>query len=182
MKEGVKALAIEDAPFDFSSKETFAVGVVMSARGILDKVAKARIRVDGNDSTDMIIRMFQEVKDPSVQYIFLNGVSLGGFNLVDIDKVSSQTKVPVMCFARGKPDLDAMMQVVAEKFPDSRQKMERVQALDPEESGVGQIYLNCSNISLDEAKSVMKHFTIKGDIPEPLRVAKMIAGVLPPVD
>ena len=67
------------------------------------------IEVDGFDATDQIAQMINaSPHSKQLRVVMLNGVTFGGFNVVDIKKLSAATGLSVIALTDDKPDLDAI--------------------------------------------------------------------------
>ena len=43
---------------------------------------------------------------PQLRAIILDGIALGGFNIIDIKELNKKTKIPVIVVIRRKPDIE----------------------------------------------------------------------------
>jgi len=112
-----------------------------------------------------------------VQLVLLQGVALGGFNVVDAFKVNETLGLPVMIVARKRPDMAAVRRALLSKVPGGRLKwalIERLGAMEPTDG----VCIQRVGITPGQASSVIERFALHGRIPEPLRVAHLIAGAL----
>ena len=63
----------------------------------MDGVISTHITIDGNDATDSLIEMVNKSRhQDQLGVIMLDGITFGGFNIVDIKKVFQETGVPVI--------------------------------------------------------------------------------------
>jgi endonuclease V-like protein UPF0215 family len=108
----------------------------------------------------------------------LDGVCLGGFNVVDIKEVSEATGIPMMTITRDKPDFDKIKQALRTHFKDwdARWKVICRGTLHTIPTRHNPIYIKYEGLSLLEAKEIINVSTIRGVIPEPVRVAHLIAS------
>ncbi|MBI2654714.1 DUF99 family protein, partial [Candidatus Woesearchaeota archaeon] len=106
-KKEIRVIGIDDSPFNkFKDKKTLLVGVVMRGGSWIDGILSTKADVDGNDATKRISNMINKSKfKPQLQCIFLNGIAVGGFNVVDVKELSKQTKLPVITIIRKMPDI-----------------------------------------------------------------------------
>ena len=108
----------------------------------------------------------------------LDGVCLGGFNVVDIVELFETTTIPVMTITRDKPDFPKIKQALQKNFHDwnDRWKILRRGTMHPIQTRHNPIYIKYAGLSLEEAKEIINISTIRGVIPEPIRVAHLIAS------
>lgn len=179
MKTEIRLLGVDDAPFSFKDNETFVIGVVMRGGVYIEGVLSRKISIDGLDSTDICIDMILKTRHKKqLKAMLLDGVSLGGFNIIDIEKVFDETEIPVITVTRDKPDFDKIKSALKKYFSDWKQRFNIITrgTLHIIETSYNPIYVKCAGISINEAKKIIKISTIRGVIPEPIRVAHLIAS------
>ena len=72
----------------------------------IDGVLSTKVSVDGNDSTKRLIEMINNCKfKPQLQCVFLNGIAVAGFNVVDVKELSKKTGLPLIIVIRRNPDI-----------------------------------------------------------------------------
>ena len=106
MKKEIRIIGIDDAPFDkFKRGEVLVVATIFRGGSWLDGILSTKVRVDGSNSTSRLIEMINKCKfKPQLQAIILDGIALGGFNVIDIEKLNKKTKIPVIVVIRRMPD------------------------------------------------------------------------------
>lgn len=194
-KKNPIVIGIDDAPFVFTNmppldkknpKETVPV-IGVTCKGLhLVGLDKTEVHIDGRDATIQVQKMLQSSKHlEEIQYILLDGVALGGFNLVDCDKLYSNLKIPIITVSVKNPDLPSMKAALQKHFSDAE---ERIAILDrigsPEELdvdiGVGPnvIYFRPFGTPIVTAQELLRVLCKRSKVPEPLRLAHLIASVL----
>jgi hypothetical protein len=110
--------------------------------------------------------------------VLLDGVCLGGFNVVDIDELFSSTSLPVITITRDKPDFRKIKLALQKNFEDwkDRWMLIRKGTLHKITTQHNPIYIKCSGLPLEEAEEIINISTIRGVIPEPIRIAHLIAS------
>ena len=132
------------------------------------------MKVDGSDATKRISQMIMKSKFKSqIRCIFLNGITVGGFNVIDILKLSKLTKVPVIAVTRRFPDLELIYRTL--QALKMRGKVRLIDRL-PAPVKVGNVFVQHIGVSLERAKDFLKLTTVNADVPEPLRIAHIIAA------
>ncbi|MDG6229338.1 MAG: DUF99 family protein [Candidatus Thermoplasmatota archaeon] len=182
MKQEIRLLGVDDGPFHFSDEKTVIIGVVMRASGYIEGILKKEISIDGNEATSIIVDMINHTRHKKqVKAMMLDGVALGGFNIVDIQKVFEETDLPVITVTRDKPNFESIKTALQSHFDDWEQRYELLLngTLFEMETAYNPIFVKCAGISFEEAKEIITLATIRGVIPEPIRVAHIIAsGIL----
>jgi len=144
----------------------------------LDGLLTGRIRRDGANATARLAALVQESRfHEHAQLLMLQGIALGGFNVVDIAALSREVARPVLVVARRPPDLDAIREALRERVPGGRRKWAILQRTGPMEAVAG-LHVQRAGLSLEEARDAIASLTLHGRLPEPIRVAHLIAGGL----
>jgi len=179
MKTQIRLLGIDDSPFTFKDKVVSIIGVVMRGGEYLECILKDSVSVDGTDATDRCIEMIKNTRyKKQLRAILLDGVALGGFNLVDIEKVFLKTNLPVITITRDKPNIKKIENALKKHFPDWENRIALIKKgkLHKITTKHNPIFIKTTGIKLEKAKEIIKIATIRGAIPEPIRVAHLIAS------
>lgn len=175
VKKEIRVIGIDDSPFNkFKDKEALVVGVVMRGGSWVDGILSAKVAVDGNDSTKKIAEMINKCKfKPQLQCIFLDGIAVAGFNVVDVRELSKKTKLPVVVIIRRMPDIANIKKTLIKI--NKKQKIKLI-----EKAGnviqINDIFVQLTGIDLEKAKKILKVVCTRSLIPEPLRLAHLIAS------
>ena len=179
MKKDFRVLGIDDSPFTFSDKHSRIIGVVMRCSGYIEGILSNHVLIDGTDATEKCIELIQKTRHKKqIKALILDGVSLGGFNVVDINKLYLSTGLPIITITRDKPDFEKIKIALRENFSDWENRWNiiskgKIYKIITEHNP---IYIKFVGLILDEAKEIIKNSTIRGVIPEPIRVAHLIAS------
>jgi endonuclease V-like protein UPF0215 family len=142
-----------------------------------------RIGIDGLDATEKIAEMINASPHrPQLRVIMLSGITFAGFNLVDIQKLCSATKLPVIALTHEKPDLDAIHAALTH-LPLTKERWQIVQnagAIYEISNKGAKFYMGLSGVSLADALAILDLTSTRGSYPEPLRVAHLIASGITP--
>ena len=179
MKRQVRILGIDDAPFSFTEKYSTVIGVVMRGGEYLECVLRSHVTIDGTEATSICTEMIQHSRhQKQLKAVMIDGASLGGFNIVDINELSDATNLPVMTITRDKPDQKKIKCALQKNFKDWKERWSLLQhgRLYMIPTHHNPIYMKCSGASLEEAKELINISTIRGVIPEPIRIAHLIAS------
>lgn len=175
MKEEARVIGIDDGPFvKHKDKNVLIVGVLSRGGNFPDGVLSTTAAVDGTDATEKIAQMIKKSKfAPQLHAIFLKGVAVGGFNVIDIHKLHELTKRPVIVVVRDYPDFHKIYRALTRL--GMKREIEIIKQL-PEPTKVGQLYVQYAGTDLDTVKELLKITCTRSLIPEPLRVAHLIAA------
>ena len=175
LKREIRVLGVDDGPFNkFKDKECIVVGTVFRGGNYPDGILSTKVKVDGSDSTSKLIAMVNKSKfKPQLQSIILDGIALGGFNVIDIEKLSKKTGIPVIVVVRRYPDFEKIAKVLA-KLKKKKQLRLIENAGKPVKAG--KIWVQFKGISFDNVKEVIRITATRSFLPEPIRVAHLIAS------
>ncbi|WP_111412147.1 DUF99 family protein [Billgrantia lactosivorans] len=169
-------VGFDDCPFPRRHRGDVAiVGTVYSGQR-LEGVLSGRVRRDGVNSTRELIRLVGGSRFAAhLQLVMLQGVALAGFNVVDAVRLHAELELPVLVVARRAPRQGAMRRALLERIPGGVRKWALVERLGEMEPLEG-VYVQRVGLSLAEAAATLRATTPHGSVPEPLRVAHLIAG------
>lgn len=178
IKREIRILGIDDSAL--LNEKVMIVGTVFRGGDWMDGVLRSDITKDGLDATDVICRMITKSKHSGqIRVIMLDGITYAGFNVVDIHKIYRHTGIPVIVVMRSRPDFEKIKSAL-KYFTDGEErwaiikmagKIEEV-ASEKEKSS---IYVQRAGISLESVNKIIRLTSIRSNIPEPLRVAHLIA-------
>jgi uncharacterized protein len=179
MKNQIKLLGIDDGPFSFHDKSSILIGTIVRGNGYLEGVLKSSFTIDGLDVTDVMIDMIRSSHHyKQLKAVLLDGVTFGGFNIVDIDKIFQKTNLPVITITRDKPDLPSIKQALQNHFSDWKERFNLILSSPVSmcETKHNPIFITRAGIEFEKAKEIITLSTIRGVIPEPIRIAHLIAS------
>jgi len=175
LKKEIRVIGIDDAPFKkFAKGKVLVIGTVFRGGTLLDGILSTKVDVDGKDATEKIIGMINKSKfKPQLQCIFLDGIALGGFNIVNVKELNKKTKIPVVVIIRRKPDIAAIKNTLIKI-----KKKEKIRLLEKagEVINIGKIYVQLTGISVEKTKEILEIVCTRSLIPEPVRIAHLIAS------
>lgn len=179
IKPEIRILGIDDAPFPPHTKdEVMLIGTVFRGGVWLDGVLRTYIKGDGENSTKKIIQMVNKTRHKDqIGVIMLDGITFGGFNLANIKDIFEKTGIPVIVIMRKFPDFEKIKEAL-KRFEDHEKRWNSV--LDAgtvyKIENKEPIYIQISGIDLEDAKEIVTLSTTRSAIPEPIRVAHLIAA------
>ena len=184
VKPEIRVLGIDDGVFTPHSNELVdVVGIVYRGGYWLDGFMHTKVQVDGLDATEKLVEMITSSPHyPQLRVIMLNGVTLAGFNVVDIEELSQRVKLPIVAVTRDKPNFDDIKKALRNLSHSEQRwraiekagKMIKVRTRNGEEP----IYVHVAGLSEEDAKRILKSTSTRSNVPEALRVAHIIASGL----
>lgn len=169
-------IGFDDFPFPRPHRgDVQVVGVVFSGLR-LDGILSGRVRRDGANSTRVLAALIAGSKfAQQLQLVMLQGIALGGFNVVDIHGLYRSLSIPILVVARRAPRMTMIKEALLTRVPGGKRKWALIEKAGPMEPVYG-VFVQHAGLSLESAGDVIKRFSVYGRIPEPLRVAHLVAG------
>jgi len=178
MKPETRVLGIDDAPFDkFQDKEVLVIGCFYRSNKLLEGVMSTKATVDGDDATEKIIQMINNSKfKTQIHAIFLDGIAVGGLNIIDIAELNNKIGIPVIIVIRRDPRIDKIIDVLTNlKMPQKIKYLKNASKVYK----YNNIYFQKAGITEEKAKEFLKISIKASDIPEAVRIAHIIgAGIV----
>lgn len=184
IKPEIRILGIDDGKFvPHTQGFAIVVGVVFRGGCSIDGVMHTHVAIDGFDATEQLSSMINSSPHcKQLRLVMLNGITFAGFNVVDINLLSSNTKLPVIALTRDKPDLLAVRKAL-ENLSNSEERWKTIlEAGEVHELSFRgkKLYVESVGVSLAEVKEVVELTSTRSVLPEPLRVSHLIASGITP--
>lgn len=176
MRPLANVVGFDDGPFD----KTVAGGPVpllglVYARHRLDGALTTQTVRDGDQATEAIARVIEESRfHQHIQCVMLQGITFGGFDVVDLPALHARLERPILVVARKPPRMDKI-EAALRALPGAETKLDRLKRAGPMEEIAG-VWVQRAGIEADLAKLTLELHTTHGSFPEPLRVAHLLAA------
>jgi endonuclease V-like protein UPF0215 family len=182
-------LGIDDGPFEKHSGErgsaqpreadthTPIVAVRMEGHDLVEGVAVTRFPVDGDDAAGFLAEWILGLRlHQGLQGIVLGGITVAGLGVVDVEELCERTAVPLVVVNRRDPSGSRLGDALrAAKLED---RLEIVERTPPAYRGASGIFLACAGAPREAAEALVAATTHKADLPEPLRLAHLVAAAI----
>ena len=183
IKKEIRIVGFDDGPFIPRTKgEAPVVGVVFRGGDYLDGAFKTEVNIDGMNATKTLIKLLNKSRHKEqLRIIMMKGITFGGFNMVDISELYDKSKLPVIVVNRRRPNLEKIKKAL-KHFKDFEKRWEcvkhagKIHKMKIEKNK--NIYYQFKGLSQEEAERIIKLSCTRSLIPEPLRVAHLIASAL----
>ena len=169
--------------FKGSVGKTLLIGVLYHERITISKILWDTIIVDGLATTNKIVDIVNVLKTHSDDpVIILDGITYAGFDVADPDKIYSATKIPVISFIQYPLDLERIRRALIKHFSDHETRYRVIHRTYTKATllitpwRVVRFY--AVGLTREEASSLLRGLMIYSPVPEPLRIAHMIASYL----
>lgn len=184
VKPEIRILGVDDGPFEPESVgEVPLVGAVLRGGRWLDGVLRTHIEKDGTDVTDKLVEMVNRSRHRGqLRVLMVDGVTFAGFNVLDVKKVYRKTGLPVIVISRELPDMGDIRKAI-KHLPGWRSRWKLMENVGRfyqvrTKSRGSPIQMQFVGIRQADAESVVKLSSTRSLIPEPLRVAHLIATAM----
>jgi len=176
MKGLFRVLAVDDGFFKPKKKgKAILVGVVSRIDGRVEGILSTNVNVDGLDSTGKIIKMLEKSKfKTQVKFLILDGLNFAGFNFVDLPKLNEKLGIPCIAVQRKKPNFEKI-EAALSSFKDKGRRMKLIEKAGPVHKA-RKVFFQFSGGDGKTIKTVLSKTTKHGNLPEPLRLAHLIAS------
>ncbi len=181
IKSQIRVLGIDDSPFTFQSKKALIVGVVARLPMYIEGIMRTEITVDGSDANDAIIAMLARSRyREQVRLILFDGVTVGGFNVIDIQRIHRETGIPCATVTREMPDFDRMEAALRAHFPDWKDRLAVIKRNPMFKVGPRRhsVFATLSGMDAENFEMILSECTVQGRLPEPLRIAHLISSAM----
>ena len=181
VKKEIRVLGIDDSPFSKSEKKCMIVGTVFRGGNYIDGLLSAEVHVDGDDSTEKIAKLARKTRHyDQLNCILLDGIAVAGFNVVDINELSRKTGIPVIVIMRKMPSMKKIERALksfltAEKAEKRMNLIKKAGRICSTSIQKRKVYFQAAGISGTRAIEIIRITSTHSLIPEPLRVAHLIA-------
>ncbi len=166
-------LGVDDS---FDDKKCCLVGCV-TCDAYVEGFMYSEIAIDGLDATEKIVSMVLRSKfRDQIRCIFLPGITFGGFNIADIVEINAKTGIPVVVVMRREPKVDEFL--TAMENVSRAEIRKKIAAKAGKIYKSGSIYLQIAGTGVEEAKKYVKAATVKGNLPEAVRIAHLAASAI----
>ena len=179
-KKGLRGLAIAES-FHQNSKRSILSGLVMRRDFVIDGFVFGTATLDGDDATESILKMYDELNRPDISFVLISGLILSLYNIVDIKKIHEKLQIPIIGVTYNESE--GIDSAIKHHFPESYEsKLKQYQKLDKRDKITlhtsSDIFVRRQGCNLHEIKRLLNELTIQGSFPEPLRVAQLLAKSL----
>ncbi len=177
-KKAFRTLGISESFIKGLSNKSVLAGVVLRGDRIIDGFVFSRATVGGMDATDKIIGMYKALKRDDINVLMLNGCVISWYNVVDLKRIYEELALPLICVTY--EESKGLEKYFMELFPDDYDRRIRIYHKNGPRTPITlhtgySVYVRFLGMSLEEAKGILNKFTLHGAVPEPLRIARLLA-------
>jgi len=173
----LRAVGFDDAPFPRRGRGPVAVAGAVCAGTRFEGLLFGQVHRDGWNATEVLWELLARSKFlPQVHLVLLDGISLGGFNVVDLPRLAAALHRPCLAVMRRPPDLPAVEAALGH-LPRPRARLELLRRAGPIHR-LGGFVFQVQGAEPAEAAAALARLTDRGAVPEPLRLAHLIGAAV----
>lgn len=178
LKQKARVIGFDDGFFIPKTQGTAPlIGLIQRIDGRVEGCLATQASIDGLDSTNKIISILSKSRfRKQVKAVMLSGINFAGFNIVDVKKLHSSLKLPIIIVFRKKPSLERIFNAL-KQFKDSGKRIKLIKAGGRIFKG-NAYYYQCIGIQEKEAMLLIKRNQMHSIMPECLRLAHIIASAV----
>jgi hypothetical protein len=171
-------LGIDDAPFTKGRDTTVPiVGVMMEGAAVVEAIAITTFPVDGEDATGFLADWVDGLHArATVQAVVLGGITIAGLGLIDLDALAARLASPVLAVTRRNPAASELRRALVAAGLDARLPL--LVRCPPAHQVAEGLFVAASGIAPAGAAALVQRTLGKSRLPEPLRVAHLLARAL----
>ncbi|MBI5506552.1 MAG: DUF99 family protein [Deltaproteobacteria bacterium] len=168
-------LGIDDGPFvKVPGATTPIVAVMMEGADLIESVALSSFTIDGDGVSEFLARWIAGLRSAeAVQAVLLGGITIAGLAIIDVSALSRELAKPVLVVNRKEPTNHRLAEALAAAGLNDRATIiERCPEAFRMPCG---LFVACAGVEDVEAARLVEAAQAKSLLPEPLRVAHLIA-------
>jgi len=171
-------LGIDDGPFDkHADARAPVVGVMMEGADLVEAVAITAFPVDGEDAARFLADWVGGLRFASALHgVVLGGVTIAGLGVVDVAEMSRRLQLPVMVVNRKRPEDGPLVEALCAAGLEARIPILE-SAPGAWETAEG-LHVAHAGTSREEAERTLSATLNKSQLPEPLRLAHLVATAM----
>ena len=173
----IRAIGFDDAPFIRHSDRPVNVAGIVCAGTRFEGMVWGEVQADGWDATDTLSQLLLGSKFlPQLHIVLLDGICLGGFNVIDLPELSRRIKLPCVAVMRKMPRMEAIEQAMG-RLPHKEKRLE-VMLRAGSVCKYPPFYFQVCGATPEITAKVLTNLTDCGKVPEALRLAHLIGSAV----
>ncbi|WDE00262.1 DUF99 family protein [Thalassomonas actiniarum] len=182
----LRTIGFDDAPFNHQAGSKVNISGIICTNTRFEGMLWGEAGKDGVDATDVLINMLKPSKFyQQVHAVLLDGIAIGGFNLINLEKLSESLQLPCIAVMRKLPDVTAVKKVLT-RFDDAKFRLDTLDAAgeiftySSPVSGLENrsFFFQVKGCSVETAGLLLEKVTDTGNVPESLRLAHLIGAAV----
>ena len=173
----IRAIGFDDAPFARRRGARVHVAGIVCSGTRFEGMVWGEVRRDGWNATEALVRLLVGGKFlPQLHFVLIDGITFGGLNVVDLERLHRELRKPCVALMRGPPDLRAM-EAAIRKLPRPARRLAVLRKAGPVHERAPFCF-QVLGASPDETAQALRRLTDTGNVPEALRLAHLIGAAV----
>ena len=173
----LRAIGFDDAPFARGRRGLVRVAGVVCAGTRFEGLLWGAVRQDGWNATGVLVDLLAGSKFlPQLHLVLLDGIALGGFNVVDLEALAAALRRPCVAVMRRAPDLASVERALS-RLPRPRTRLELLRRAGPVHRLGGYVF-QVRGAGPEETAGALARLTDRGAVPEALRLAHLVGAAV----
>jgi endonuclease V-like protein UPF0215 family len=173
----LRAVGIDDAPFHRRRGARVRLVGAVCAGTRFEGLVTGETRRDGWSATESVARMLTGGKFlPQIHVVLLDGIAVGGFNVVDLERLAALLARPCVAVMRRPPDLAAIERALR-LLPRAEERLSVLRKAGPVHERPP-FYFQVRGAEPGAVGDALARLTDRGHVPEPLRLAHLIGAAI----
>lgn len=174
-----RVIGIDDTPFRRTQQEPVPVAAVVCAGTRFEGMLWSSVQRDGREATAKLTEIIRSSKFyAQLHAVLLDGIALGGFNVVDLEVLSEQLDLPCLSIMRKLPDLVGIEQALDRMGPEEKTFRWALIQKAGEIYQQGPFCFQVKGLAPELAGAMLATVTDTGHVPEALRLAHLIGAAV----
>lgn len=165
-------IGVDDGP---ATDGTAPLAGVVCIGDRMEGLVWTEVTRDGRDATGRLLAAIEGKFRPQLHAVLTDGISVAGLNLLDLHALHDALGIPCIAVLRRPPDLAAFRRAL--RAAGLADQLPLVDRAGPVHS-LGAASFQVVGAAPETAGLLLDRLTRKGRVPEPLRLAHLIAGAV----
>jgi len=176
LKGKVRVLAVDDTPFE-RGRDTRAFLIGLMFRDLtLEHAIRETIHVDGDDSTEALVRIVMSPKiKGEVKLVMTHGTTFAGLNVLDMLRFHEETGVPLIAITSRMPTEEIERAIESAGLHEKLTIVRRNPPYRALRTPRGLCYYSSIGLSEREAGEMILRYSLESKLPEQLRIVDIVA-------
>ena len=173
----LRAIGFDDSPFTPNVDLLVSVAGVVCSGTRIEGMLWGNIERDGLDATDVLRDIVLQSKfHDQANVILTDGITMAGFNMIDIERLADSLKIPCIAVMRRLPDLPEFF--VAMQNVDRQTERKDIVLRAGDIHSLNGFHFQVAGCNPELAATALMRLTDTGDVPESLRLAHLIGAAV----
>ncbi|WP_226647462.1 DUF99 family protein [Microbulbifer variabilis] len=177
LKKKLRIIGFDDAPFQKERGSPANISGIICTNTRFEGMLWGEVQKDGMDATEVFTQLLQSSKFyQQINVVLIDGLAVGGFNIIDLPKLTEALKRPCIAVMRKPPDMLAIDKALMNfsDYPLHKQTLLKAGEIYSDRGFHFQVQGCAPNI----AAQVLEQATDNGNVPEALRLAHLIGAAV----